>query len=469
VPPPAFSPDGSTLVFGAGGKLWARSLKEVTARPLPGTENARFPFWSPDSRSIGFFADGQLKTIDAVGGAPLTLCSADDPRGGAWSRDGVIVFTPNVRMGIYRVPASGGAPSPVTTLDTSKHSTHRWPIFLPDGRHFLYLALSHAIPMSEESAIYVADLHGGQSRLVMRSHSNVVYASGHLLFLRGNSLMAQPFNLERLVLEGEAVRIADEVLYDAGVWRAVFTASENGLLAYQPGAEVPGSQLTWFDRSGKVLGMVGERGNYVAPRLSPDGHKLAVLILDPSPDVWVYDLDRGARTRLTFSSTVSGAAIWSPDGSRIAFSSARQNNQIAIYEKASSGAGRERILQQAEVPQDPTDWSPDGHWIVYDRSEMGSTGIGILPVNREQKSYSLVPARTHAWGGHFSPDGRWISYCSEESGTNEVYIVPFPGPGGKWQVSTGGGLSPRWERDFLSLARPHGSDGCRGQSPRIQH
>jgi eukaryotic-like serine/threonine-protein kinase len=447
--PPALSPDGSHLVFGAGGKLWVRALADLTAQPLEDTKGASFPFWSPDGHSIGFFADGKLKTIDASGGAAVTVCDVTDPRGGTWNREGVIVFTPDVRAGLFQVSASGGVPAPVTRLDTSLHTTHRWPSFLPDGKHFLYLATNHAHPTTgNEAAVYVGSLDGKPSLRLLRTFSNAIYTSGYLLFLRENSLMTQRFDPNRLAIEGEPQRVADNVFNDSGVWRGVFTVSDNGLLAYQSGGGLAGSQLAWFDRSGKQLGKVGESGPVFGPRISPDGHRVALTIGDPKPDIWLIELDRGARTRLTLDSYLNFSPLWSPDGSQIAYASEGKSGHANIHEKLSNGGGGEKLLAESKLAQRATDWSPDGRFLLFDQgATVFSTQVWVMPLTGNRTATPF--AQTPPWDrdGQFSPDGHWVSYTSRESGRDEIYVSPFPGPGGKWQVSTNGGEFARWRRD----------------------
>src|SRR5688572_29624796 len=260
--PIAISPDGSRVVFGAGGKLWVRSLSAGTAAPLPATEGGRFPFWSPDSRSIGFFSDGKLKILEASGGPVQTICDAPNPRGGAWGKSGVIAFAPDISTGISRVAASGGTASPLTTLtDRKKHTTHRWPHFLPDGKHVLYLAATHANPKSEESGIHVVSLDDGAPRRLLSSYDSAQYASGVILSVRDTSLMATPFDSGRVAVTGPAVRVADDVNLDTGVWRGTFTVSETGVLADLIAQEGGGGRLTWVDFAGRKLATIGEKSS----------------------------------------------------------------------------------------------------------------------------------------------------------------------------------------------------------------
>jgi eukaryotic-like serine/threonine-protein kinase len=453
----ALSPDGRRLAYVATtpeGKelLWVRPLDSLQPQPLAGTEGAAFPFWSPDSRFIGFFAGGKLKKIEASGGPPLTLCDATTGRGGTWNREGVILFAPTVSSPIHRVSAAGGAATPVTALDASKdESSHRWPNFLPDGRRFLYVAgSSFASKEIPTNSILVGSLDSKESKLLFHTHANAIYTSEHLLFLRLNTLMAQPFDAKRLELTGEAFPVADPVQEDEGRMHGVFSASENGVLTYVEGASGGGWQLIWVDRSGKKLGEVPGADAYADAQISPDGKRLAFTLRSSGNDIWVYDIARGVKTRLTFgsaSSQANSAGVWTPDGRQIAYSCARAA-KFGLCLRPSDGSGNEEvILAGTEYPRYPNDWSPDGKLLTYYESRLGVLGIWMLPLSGERKPYPFLQSPFNQFGARFSPDGKWLAYFSLESGRAEVYVVPFPGPGGKWQVSTGGGTWPRWRRD----------------------
>ena len=342
--PPAISPDGRKLAFaaiGSDGKqvLWVRPLNAATAQSLAGTDGASYPFWSADSRSIGFFAKGKVNRIDASGGPVIALADAFSGRGGAWGPDGTILFSPLSRGPLYRVPASGGMPHPVTELDASRPEVgHRWPQFLPDGKHFLFYALS---TISQNRGTYAASLDGGAPKLLMLGDSNAVYAPpGYLLFVRQGTLMAQRFDADRLRLIGEATPLAGHALVNTAENGGIFTVSENRLLVYQAGNATGGNgQLLWFDRSGKQIGETGTPGDFFTPSLSPGGRRLAVAILSnaTNANVWVFDLARGIKTRLTFSLDDVGP-VWSPDGKTIAFMSGR-SGPFHLYQKAGDGTG----------------------------------------------------------------------------------------------------------------------------------
>jgi serine/threonine protein kinase len=448
--PVVVSPDGERVAFGAGARLWVHSLRTGAAVALASTEAARFPFWSPDSRFLGFFSDGKLRTVEASGGPVLQLCDAPNPRGGAWSRGGLIVFTPDIRTGLWRVRASGGEPSPLTRIDGTIHSTHRWPSFLPDGRHVLYLAANHARPRSEQSAIYVASLDGGEPRRLMPSWGSAQYASGFLLFVREASLLGQRLDAGALALSGEPVRVADEVGFDTGVWRATFSASENGILAYHVVAGGVGGRFTWLDRVGRSLEKVGERSEAYVPALSPDGRRLAFLVGDPSNDIWVQELDRGVRTRVTTLGGVAPSPLWSPDGSEILFVT-QDETEFTLSATPVGGAGQRRVIHRSPERMEPTDRSRDGRFLLYDKGNVGLTDVWALPLAEPSKAFSLVSTPFVDRNGRFSPDGRWVAYSSRETGRDEVYVTRFPDAGTRLQISGGGGKTPRWRADGREL------------------
>lgn len=457
----AISPDGLRLAYvaqNAEGKalLWVRPIDSLEALALPGTEDAAFPFWSPDSRMIGFFAAAKLKKIEATGSPPLTICEAPNPRGGSWNQEGVILFTPNLNVPLHRVPASGGAPTPVTSLDPGKGvTTHRWPQFLPDGRHFLYVAGTPLTPRENPTnAIMMGSLDSKESKLLLHAHARALYVSGHILFLRLSTLMAQPFDLKRLELTADALPIADPVQENELTLNAIFSASENGLLAYLEGANSASRELIWLDRSGKKVGEVPGPEAYVSPRISPDGKKLLYTLVSPYYEVWSYDMAPSVKTRLTFGSTsgrASLSAVWYPDGQRIAFTSLR-SGKFGFYQRAADGSGSEDLLlEENSYVKYVNDWSPDGKFLVFQQAPLGTNEIWVLPLAGERKPFPLLQAQSPAFVSAFSPNGKWLSYCSSESGEQKIYVVSFPGPGGKWQVSPGGGCYPRWRRDGKEL------------------
>ncbi|HSD72507.1 MAG TPA: hypothetical protein VLE54_06940, partial [Thermoanaerobaculia bacterium] len=455
----ALSPDGRFLAYVASipeGKriLWVRRLDSMTEQALSGTEDATFPFWSPDSRSIGFFANDRLKKIAVAGGPALTICTAVDGRGGTWSRDGSIFFALR-NSPIYRVAETGGSAVEVTKLDGKRTDTsHRWPAVLPDGRHFLYLASPQG-SASENNALFLASADGKENRkLLQPAPMNALYASGHLLYGRENTLMAQPFDPDRGRFVGEAFPIAENVFVDPLFSRAAFSASENGVLAYQTGEALLGARFSWYDRTGKELGpATSEPLTARGFRLSPDDSRLAANIFDlagGNMDIWVIDLKRGVRSRLTFEPTIETSPVWSSDGARIAYSSDRRGQPLLV--KSASGTAGEEILFQSDDAKNPTSWSTDGRFLLFTRTlPKTKTDVWVLPLFGDRKPFPLVQSQFIDRNGQFSPDGRWVAYVSDESGRLEIFVVPFPGPGGKWQVSTGGGSGPHWSADGTEL------------------
>jgi len=458
--PVAVSPDGRRLAFvatTAEGKnlLWVRSLDALAAQALAGTEGASYPFWSPEGRFIGFFAQGKLKKIDAAGGPALTLCDAPQGRGGTWNRNEVIVFAPNNTGMLYRVSASGGAPSAVTQLDEARGEvSHRWPCFLPDGEHFLYLGGGLGLDEGEAAAIYVTSLESPGSKLLLQASSNVVYALEHLLFLREATLFAQPFDAKRLETVGDAFPIAEQVQDVSGFARGVFSVSEQGVLAYQTGSAMGNSQLTWFDRNGQPRGVLGDLGRYNNLQLSPDGKRAMVSITDPQtrrPDLWLIDVASGNRRRFTFDPAAERSVHWSPNGSRIVFNSNRKNH-FDIYQKAASGEGSEELLLESKLDKYPSSFSPDGRLLLYFMADP-KTGLDlwVLPLGGGRQPFPFLQTEFNESGGQLSPDGHWIAYQSDESRRNEIYVAPFPGPSGKRQVSTSGGSFAKWRGDGKEL------------------
>ena len=451
------SPDGHRIAFvakSADGRtlLWVRPLETIAAQALAGTEGAERTFWSPDGRSLGFFVGGKLKKIDVSGGPPITLCDAPDGVGGTWSRDGVIVFAPRTTSGLQKVSASGGVPTTATTLGEGDLGDRR-PFFFPDGRHFLYYA-GRSGPTGG-GPVYVSSLDSAERKLLINSDSvNVVYGQGHLLFLRETTLMAQPFDERQLIVTGEAFPIAEKIqTTNTNPPYGVFSASENGVLAYQTGPGAAGSQLTWFDRTGKQIGVLGDLRASSDLELSPDQKRASVSssASQLGGDIWLYDVARGLPTRFTFGPGTAGASIWSPDGSRIVFSANRKGH-YDLYQKASSGASNEEVLTEDNLDKTPVSWSPDGRFILY-VSTGTSTGNDLfaLPLSGDRKPVPFLQTQFSESQGQFSPDGRWVAYTSNESGRFEVYVAPFPGPGGKWQISTTGGSLPRWRRDGTEI------------------
>jgi Tol biopolymer transport system component len=478
--PPVLSPDGKNLAFlaaeaGGARRLYVRPLGSLDARALSGTDNASAPFWSPDGRRLGFFAEGKLRVIDIQGGGPVSLTDAPNARGGSWSPDGTIVFAPDSRGILYGIPATGGnAAVAVTRLDQSRHTSHRWPWFLPDGKHFLYLAINHQAPRDENAGIYFASLDGKQNVRLRTAFTNPQYAAGFLLYVRDGGLVAQAFDPSSGKLQDEVQQVASDVTEDGSTWRAAFTVSRNGLLAYASGAHAEDTQVAWYDRGGKQVGTVGERfGSLLgAPgaqlRLSPTGDRAALAIQSSTGDIWVMDV-RGVRTRLTFGPTFNGNPVWSPDGKSIAYRTRTAREGYYAIARRPAAGGPEETLLAGKEPMAPADWSADGKYLLY-MKPAGGTRFEIWALSLgDHKVFQVTPSGAYtSESPRFSPDARWVAYWSDESGRRDVYVVPFHGAG-KWEISTNGGTYPVWRSDgkelfFLSLswmltAVPIGEEG----------
>ncbi len=472
--PVVVSPDGRTLAFTALGedrtrRLWIRPLEAAQASALPGTEEATFPFWSADGRSLGFFAEGRLKRVDVAGGAAITVCDAAGGRGGTWGPNGVILFAPEFLDSIHRVPATGGTPTPVTTIDEPRHASHRWPYFLPDGEHFLYLAVHFEASKAEENALFFASLDGREIREVIRSDVNAAFGSGHLLFVRQGTLMAVPFDPRSGRLQGDPQALADNVAYSLGTWRAAFDCSQEGLIAYHTGGMVvgEGGRIVWFDRTGKELKAVDLITSYGSLRPSPDGARVAFIAgkTSSSVDLWVYDVTRQLPMRLSFLPGYETPPVWSPDGDSLAFGFTFRTageDPLGIYRIDASGGTAELLLADlgsgpATDRNVPTDWSHDGRFLLFDL-----TGdVWVLPLEPSGEPVALLQTPHAELEARFSRDSRWIAYTSDETGIFEVYVAPFePDPGRdggtvrprrKWQVSSGGAGNPRWSPDGAEL------------------
>ena len=472
IPPPektfvesiALSPDGKTLAFTAGKAgaqpgLWTRTLGSPAAQPVAGAEDASFPFWSPDSRFIAYFTQGSLKRIDPSGGPALTVCDAARGVGGAWNRDGTIVFGPTPTSPLFRVAAAGGKPEPVTRLDASLHVTaHRYPVFLPDGRHFLYMAANLSGNTGDPAnSIRVGSLDGKTDKVVVAGvASNPSFVAGHLLYPREGALLAVKMDPARLEVQGDAVPVAQRLNVTNWYGYVQFTASDDLLLS-TPAFAIP-SQLAWFDRNGRPAGTVGEPGLWVAPRLSPDGRRIAVGVLDlgrNTSDLWLYDVAGGAGTKFVFGSGSNISPVWSPAGDRLLFGSDRKSkgSRMDLWTKSLDGSAEEVFLESPDSRW-PEDWSPDGRSLSLDNvpaQGKRNNQLWIAETAGEKKFTPFAPEANFQGDSRFSPDGRWLAYDSDESGRLEVYVRPFPGPGGRWQISTAGGGQPHWRRDGKEL------------------
>jgi eukaryotic-like serine/threonine-protein kinase len=445
----AISPDGRYLAIAvdvAGTRrLWLRRLDSFQAQPVPASDGAMFPFWSPDSRFVAFFASGKLKQAAVAGGPPVAICDAPDGRGGSWNRDGVIVFSPGPSLAIQRVSATGGSP-----IDVSKPAgTLRFPTFLPDGRHFLYL---NTQAPADQSGIRLASLDGKEDVRLLSDLSTFSIAAGRLVFVRSGTLIAQPIDPGTGRLAGDAVPIVDGVPFANVNNYAPVTISASGVLVYA-GADqgnLAVKQLTWFDREGKRLGPVGVAGPVRDPALSPDGRTVVFSRVSTSGSgLWLRALDREVEQQFTAVSDVPTAeAIWSPDAGRIVFRSGSD-----LLQKRADGSGVVQPLAEGSQFSTPTDWSRDGQYLVFTHQDAKTLlDVWFLPLNSsERKPVPFLQSAANEHWARLSPDGRWMAYVSDGAGRDEVYVRPFPSGDGQWQISSAGGTEPRWRRDGKEL------------------
>jgi Tol biopolymer transport system component/tRNA A-37 threonylcarbamoyl transferase component Bud32 len=451
----AISPDGRLLAFvassGHTSRLWIRPLDSLQARELAGTEGAQFPFWSPDSRSLGFFAEGKLKRIEASGGPTTVLAGAPLGRGGTWGKGDVILFSPGGSGGFLQISGSGGTPTTATVVDTARReSSHRWPQFLLDGRRFLYYIRS---PDPEVAGVYFASLDRvREPRRLVSSPANAMLARGlggrpdYLVYLQEGGLVARPFDPNHGQFTGRADVVAEAVGITSAANLAAFSVSHEGTLSY--GASGGRFQLMWLNREGKESGPVGAPDYYSALRISPDGRRVMVTRNTPQGvnDLWQYDIARTTQTRLTFNGGVVGT--WSPDGRRIAFHAMTP----LLFLKEASGAGQEERVTQSPNNQFINDWSPDGRFLLFTEvSGVTQYDLWLLPLEGDRKPIPYLQTPFQEMQGRFSPDGKWIAYTSDESGRPEVYVQSFPASGAKLHASSNGGTFPLWRRDGKEL------------------
>ncbi|ABF43118.1 serine/threonine protein kinase [Candidatus Koribacter versatilis Ellin345] len=450
--PPVISPDGRKLVFsarksGQAAQLFVRDLESVTARPLPGTEDGRFPFWSPDSRSLGFFTNDKLKRIDIDASAPVTLCDSTLGRGGSWGADGNILAAISYNTTIAMLPASGGAPHELSKLEGTKYSSNRWPTWLPDGKHYLYVAVNHSAPTSQDTGVFYASVDGKENRFLVHTFSNALFANGYLIFERERTLLAQSFDPSTGKLSGEPKTLAETPQVDASLWRTNLSVSTNGMMIYASGAAAGGQSLAWYDRSGKVLESLAGLGSFQEVQLSPDNKKLALTDVNTvAANIWVYDLTTHLKNRLMFSGGVTRGPVWSPDGSRIAFT---MNQGASMAIKPSAGGAPEQTI--LTVPDHSlsgvTTWSPDGRHLMYQQGYGLELQLSLLDPSGQGKPQAFAGNDMRTMSGQFSPDGRWVAYMAFMNSQPQIFVAPFPWTGEKWQVSQGYGIEPRWRGD----------------------
>jgi serine/threonine protein kinase/Tol biopolymer transport system component len=462
--PPAVSPDGRAVAFTVREKdgsvhLYLRPLDSPTAFRLSGTAGAAYPFWSPDAAYVGFFAEGKLKKIAAAGGPPIVLCPAQNGKGGAWNKAGVILFAPVHNTTIHRVSESGGEATPVTELDKEAgDDSHRHPRFLPDGEHFLYLARNNK--PDKTNRIFVGSLKGGKAVPLIESPDAVEIAGSNLLHVRDNVLMASPFDFGKLTVGGNGVPLVEDVQeLSSGAAFAVFSASKD-VLVYKTGQTQGRKRLQWVTPDGEARGVLGEPGDYNHPSLSPDGSQVAVEIQDEekeTSDIWLVDVERNIKSRFTFAGGSETNPLWWPDGRSIVY--AATGDTTRIFRKPIAGTGTEQLLFTSAAGLFPTSISPDGRYILF-REDGDTTGSEILvhPTAEDGNPWYFQPSEANEAAAVFSPDGRWIAYCSDETGTWESYVAPFPGGGRKWQIVEGGAVYPFWSGDGAEI-RVIGFDG----------
>jgi Tol biopolymer transport system component len=451
------SPDGTRVVFSARDddgavRLFLRAFDQPEAIVMSGTEGAQFPFWSPDSRWVAFFTqrDGTLKKADASGGPPITICEAQNGKGGSWGVNNNIVFAPSANTPLHAVASSGGESAPITEIDRSRHNSHRHPRFLPDGRHVLYLARG---VNAAESAVMIASLDGGEDRELMRNVVQAEYAAGQLFFVRDQTLMAQPFDAEKLEFAGEARPVAEHALTIPAAAFGVHSVSPSGILTYHVGAIEAVVAPVWYDRAGREIERLGDPGEYNTVALSADGQGAAFTVtpgVSGTIDIWTYDLTRDLKTRFTFDDATDYLPVWAPDNQTIAFASDRDGT-MQIYGMGIGGVEGPELLVASDTDVNPRGWSPDGRWLVYGKQDE-ETAVDIWAVDLESgEPLQLRAQRGIEVPGGISPDGRWLAYYSDESGRFEVYVTPFPNAGRRWQASTDSGVFPFWREDGREL------------------
>ena len=461
----ALSPDGRMLAFvtpdqaSGANMLGVQRIGSPGITVVPGTQGASYPFWSPDDTYVGFFADGKLKKVAPSGGAPQVLATATSGRGGSWSRRGVIVYSPQASGWLWKVNADGSNAVPLTDkiFDARQIVSHRWPVFLPDGEHFFYIAVSFTNNLENSArGIYVGSLAGEAKRLISEDQSNPGYANGYLFYLdEKKSLRSTRFDLSKGTVSGESQVVTDQVGYQPSIFWGAFSVAENGTTVYNTNVGSTLSVLTWFDRAGKELGHVGDIAVLANPTLSPDGSRLAEDITDTKANnvnLWLSDLKRGTNSRFTFDSSEAVVGVWSRDGNLVAFRSLALND-TNIFLKQSQGLQPAKSIFSVKTSAQATDDLDPNSWSLGDKellctllSSTGGSQLVLLTVPGG-KMTPFLSTKSNETNGQISPDGKWVAYASNESGDWEIYVTTFPTAAGKWQVSRGGGTEPRWRGD----------------------
>jgi eukaryotic-like serine/threonine-protein kinase len=452
------SPDGSKLAFltgdGSETKLWVRDVNTGTVHQVENIERPTFPFWSPDGKYLGFFSAGKLKKVALAGGPVQVLCDAPEGRGASWSPRGVIIFTPNIREPLYKVAEGGGVPEKIT--ETKAGWTHRNPYFLPDGDHFLFTyreAVGAATTTAAVGALYGASLSGEQPRQILEASSNVQYSEGYLLYLRETVLVAQPFDPKSLKLSGDAKPVAEKLDYWNARDLAAFSAA-HGTLVFRHGS-LQKTQAMWVDRTGKEVGRFGEAGLYLKPQSSSDGSFVGLVRPDPDTgkgDVWVVDTSRNTMSRGTFADAANVTFAFSPDAKRIAIGTIAGTATGGVWIQPTSGSGAQEKLETPKSFGTVLSWSPNGRYLfLMVQNNATRQDVYYFDLNGDKKLTPFLQSPANEGAAVLSPNGKWLAYLSDESGRYEVYVTAFPDPGGKWQVSNGGGISASWSADGKQL------------------